>query len=50
MKPIINFEDYNKIEVRVGRIVEASVPEGSNKLVKLIVDLGSLMGKKTIFW
>lgn len=40
MKPIIDFDDYMKIEVRVGRIVEATVPEGSNKLIKFSVDFG----------
>lgn len=40
MKPIISFEDYNKIEVRVGQIVEAVVPEGSNKLIQFRVDFG----------
>lgn len=49
MKPIINFDEYNKIEVRVGKIVEAVVPEGSNKLIQFKVDFGSEIGQKTIF-
>lgn len=49
MKDIINFDDYVKIEVRVGRIVAAEVPEGSNKLIKFSVDFGSEIGQKTIF-
>ena len=40
MKDIINFDDYSKIEVRVGQIVSAEVPEGSNKLIKFDVDFG----------
>lgn len=40
MKTVINFDEYNKIEVRVGKIVEAVVPEGSNKLIQFKVDFG----------
>lgn len=40
MKPQITFEDYTKIEVRVGKIVEARVPEGSEKLIQFTVDFG----------
>ena len=40
MKPTVTFEDYSKIEIRVGRIVEAIVPEGSNKLIQFTVDFG----------
>lgn len=47
MKPIINFEDYSKLEVRVGKIVEAVVPEGSKKLIQFRVDFGAF--QKTIF-
>jgi methionyl-tRNA synthetase len=49
MKDIINFDDYAKIEIRVGQIVSAEVPEGSNKLIKFSVDFGSEIGQKTIF-
>lgn len=47
MKPVINFDEYNKIEVRVGQIVSAEVPEGSNKLIKFTVNFGEYT--KTIF-
>lgn len=49
MKDIISFQDYVKIEVRVGKIIEAVVPEGSNKLIQFKVDFGSEIGEKTIF-
>ena len=49
MKDIINFDDYSKIEVRVGKILEAIVPEGSNKLIQFRVDFGGEIGQKTIF-
>lgn len=49
MKPTITFDEYNKIEVRVGKIVAAAVPEGSNKLIQFTVDFGAEIGQKTIF-
>jgi methionyl-tRNA synthetase len=47
MKDIIDFADYSKIEIRVGLIVAAEVPEGSNKLIKFSVNFGEF--SKTIF-
>lgn len=44
----ISYKDFLKIEVRVGKIVEASVPEGSERLIELKVNFGDL-GEKTIF-
>ena len=41
MKDLITFADYAKVEVRVGKIVAAEVPEGSEKLIKFSVDFGS---------
>lgn len=49
MKDLINFDDYNKIEVRVGKVLTAVVPEGSNKLIQFRVDFGPEIGQKTIF-
>jgi methionyl-tRNA synthetase len=49
MKDLINFDDYSKIEIRVGQIVAAEVPEGSNKLIQFRVDFGAEIGQKTIF-
>jgi methionyl-tRNA synthetase len=37
----INLEDFAKVQMRVGQIVEAEKIEGSRKLVKLKVDLGA---------
>ena len=44
---IITIEDFSKIDLRVGKIVEAEKVEKSRKLVKLIVDLGEL-GKRQL--
>jgi methionyl-tRNA synthetase len=40
MKPQIDFGVYAQVEIRVGQIVEAVVPEGSNKLLQFTVDFG----------
>lgn len=37
----IKFEDFQKIDLRVGKIIEAERVKNSEKLLKLIVDLGS---------
>ena len=37
----INFEDFAKIEIRIGKILTAERVEGSDKLLKLEVDFGS---------
>lgn len=40
MKPIIPFEDFAKIDLRVGQVVECEKKEGSEKLLRLKVDFG----------
>ena len=37
---MINFDDFAKIELKVGTVLEAEDLEGSEKLIKLKVDLG----------
>ena len=37
----ISIEDFAKVQMRVGQIVEAEKVKGSRKLIKLRVDLGS---------
>jgi methionyl-tRNA synthetase len=36
---MISFEDFNKLDIRIGTILEAEVVEGADKLLKLTVDL-----------
>jgi len=36
----INFDDFKKIDIRIGKILSADKVEGSDKLMKLIVDFG----------
>lgn len=37
---MISFDDFSKLELRVGTVLEAEEVEGSEKLIKLKVDLG----------
>lgn len=37
---LINFEDFQKPDLRVGKIINAERIEGSDKLLRLEVDLG----------
>jgi len=37
----ITIDDFKRVELRVGKVVEASRVEGSKKLLKLVVDLGT---------
>lgn len=46
-KPTIKYEDFSKIDVRVGTIISAEKVEKSDKLLKLEVDFGEL-GKRQI--
>ncbi len=40
MKPVISFEDFDKIDLRVGTVVNCEEKEGSEKLLRLTVDFG----------
>lgn len=37
---MISIDDFSKVEIRVGTVLEAEEVEGSEKLLKLTVDLG----------
>ncbi len=40
IKPTISIDDFAKVDLRVGTIVSADDLEESNKLIKLVVDIG----------
>jgi methionyl-tRNA synthetase len=40
-EPKISIEDFTKVQMRVGQILEAEKIEGSRKLIKLKVDVGT---------
>jgi methionyl-tRNA synthetase len=43
----ITIEEFGRLDLRIARIVEAGLVEGSDKLLKLTVDLGT--GTRTVF-
>jgi len=44
----ISFQDWQKIDLRVGKILEVEDVEGADKLYKLTVDVGNEIGKRII--
>jgi methionine--tRNA ligase beta chain len=38
----VSFEEFQRIDVRVGRVIEAERVAGSKKLLRLVVDLGEI--------
>jgi len=47
MKDEVTFDDFSKIDFRVGKIVKAENIEGADTLLRLTVDFGEL-GERTI--
>ena len=45
---IIGYEDFARVELKVGRILEAAKVEGADKLLRLTVDLAEPAGPRTI--
>ncbi|MDD5146675.1 MAG: methionine--tRNA ligase subunit beta [Candidatus Pacebacteria bacterium] len=45
---MIKFEDFQKIDLRVAKILEAERVKESEKLMKLQIDLGEELGKRQI--
>lgn len=40
MKPIVTFDDFQKLDLRVGKVINCEHKEGSEKLLRLTVDFG----------
>src|ERR671921_1002772 len=38
---IINFQDFKKVNLRVGKIINVENMQGYNKILKILVDLGN---------
>jgi len=45
----ISFDDFEKIDIRIGTVVKADVPEWSHWVIRLEVDLGPEIGTKKAF-
>ena len=48
MKPTITFDDFAKLDLRIGTVTNCEEKEGSEKLLRLTVDFGE-EGTRTIF-
>ncbi len=48
MKPTIQFSDFEKIDLRAGKILTCTIPAWSQKLLELEVDFGAEFGQKKI--
>ena len=49
VKAIITYPDFEKLDLRVGTVIEASLPDWSTKLIRYSVDFGNDIGKRTLF-
>ena len=47
LKPEIEIDDFNKVDLRIAMIVDAQPVEGADKLVELTLDIG--LEKRTVF-
>jgi methionyl-tRNA synthetase len=46
-KPEISYDDFAKLDIRIGRVRTAEAIEGADKLIKCTIDFGEL-GERTI--
>lgn len=45
----ISFKDFQNLDLRIGTVIKAEVPEWSHWVMMLTVDLGPEIGEKTVF-
>lgn len=45
----ISIDDFQKLDIRVGTVTKAEVPEWSHWVMKLTVNFGKEIGERTIF-
>lgn len=45
----ISFDDFEKVDIRMGTVVTADVPEWSHWVIRMTVDLGEELGIKKCF-
>ena len=46
---MISFKDFRHIDIRIGEVVEAEVPQWSHWVMRLKVDFGKKIGVRTAF-
>ena len=45
----VSINDFKKLDIRIGTVIKAEVPEWSHWVMKLQVDMGPEIGNRTIF-
>lgn len=45
----VSFTDFQKLDIRIGTVIEAEVPKWSHWVMRLTVNFGKKVGKKTAF-
>lgn len=48
MKEEITFDDFQKLDIRIGEVIAASRVEGTDKLIRCEVDFGREIGSRQI--
>ena len=48
MKDIIQYQDFAKLDLRVGKVITAEAPDWSDKLLKFTVEFGEEVGQRII--
>ncbi|HVZ58554.1 MAG TPA: methionine--tRNA ligase subunit beta [Patescibacteria group bacterium] len=48
MKPLVSKEQFQQMDIRVGKVVKAERKEGADKLIRLTVDFGTEEGTRNI--
>ena len=48
MKPEISYDDFAKLDIRIGTVIAAELVPETDKLIKCTVDFGSELGARTI--
>lgn len=46
---MISIDDFQKVDIRIGTVIDAIVPAWSHWVIKLTVDFGEELGVRTIF-
>lgn len=49
MKDLIRYEDFGKLDIRAGKVIEASLPDWSEKLLRYVVYFGEEIGTRVLF-
>ena len=49
MKDLIYYGDFEKLDIRAGKVISAEAPEWSEKLIRYEIDFGEELGKRVLF-